>query len=875
MRKAEIVEREQLKDRIKLGILDTQSELKKLHRKQSLSGLELCRRRSQSIDRLIEQCLEGMGFANLSGISIVALGGYGREEFSPYSDVDLLFLYEPDKSQLAADLVQKVLLLLLDLKLDVGHSARTIDECLELSQGDDVTILTALLDGRFICGDETLFALLDRKLYRELLPSISTRYIERKIAENEKRINRFGRSVYLLEPHIKEGEGGIRDINAALWIAKAKFKVRNFQQLVHKGILLENELRMFNKGLDSLLTIRAELHYLAERREDRLTFEWQDKVAAFMGYRNVDEIPAVERFMRAYYLRASLTREYSNKLIERCTVKPKTRFGPIRTVNLDNGFINQGGMLSVSSRDIFEGRPENMIRAFEIADRYGIEMSKYLKELIHDSVKLIDDGVRRNPNFNAAFLRFLKEGTNVADALFEMNRLRLLGYFIPEFGKIVCMVQHDAYHVYTVDVHSIFMVKEIENLVKGKYEEEFSALTKVARGLAKRHILYLACLFHDMGKGEGRNHAQRGADMVSRIAERMTLPAEDTEQLEYMVKQHLIMPHFSQRRDLHDESLIVKFAKSVKIMDTLSMLYLLSFADIRSVGPGVWTNWKGMLLRELYLKTAAVLKMGDFKKQRPEERAKKFIRDVVKIIKGEIPEDKVKARLETVPLSYFPGFTPRKAAHHVKFMEKHGANTGMDVIFHPKEDYDEFLFWGYDIPGIFSRLCGVVAGSGINILGARIITLSDRRILDVFYVNRLGASTSEDREIWNKVKLDLISVLAGKLDVEEIVAKRKRLKSNFEKVIPKHPTKLEIDNDSSDHYTVIDIYAHDRVGLLYDITKTIKKLGLSTNYAKISTKVDQVADVFYVRDADDKKVLDRARLDLIKTSLLEAINDGQ
>jgi [protein-PII] uridylyltransferase len=873
MQKVEIIiKRDELKERTKLYLEVNQKELRALHDKEALSGSRLAEKRSQVIDGLIKNALTELGFSETRGVSIVALGGYGRDEFCPYSDVDLLFLYAPESKSLVNDVLQGLFYLLLDLKLEIGHSVRTIDECMELSSGEDVTILTALLDGRFIWGDKALFDEFDRKLFRELLPGISSKYIERKLAENEKRINRFGRSVYLLEPHVKEGEGGLRDIHTALWIAKAKFKIKSFRELLQRGILLEQELRVFERGLDFLLPIRSELHYLSERKEDRLGFEWQERVARFLGYGDVGEIRAVERFMRVYYLRANLIREYSQRLIERSISKPRVGFSAPKTVFLDNGFIIQGGMLSVSSRSAFRDHPENLMRAYEIADRYNIKMSKYLLDLIRDNVRVIDENVRRNPELNASFLRLLKEGKEVAKTIFEMNRLRLLPYFIPEFGKIVGMGQHDAYHVYTVDIHSIFMIKEIECLINEEYDRDFPLLTKVAKKLSKRHVLYLACLFHDMGKGEGRNHSQRGAAMTSKIAERMGLSDEEPELLEFMVKHHLAMPHFSQRRDIHDDELILRFAKSVKTLETLSLLYLLSFADIRSVGPDVWTNWKGMLLEELYLRTASVLEHGEFTRESPEEKAVKSIREVAHILDDEISENKVRQHLEVMPKSYFLGFSPQKIAYHVRLLEKFGVEVASDVIFHQNEGYDEFTFWGFDEPGIFSKLCGVLAGSGINIMGARIITRTDGRIVDVFYVNRLGKSTYEEGEIWDKVRNSLNGVLNGEIDIEELVSQRRRNKSVFEKQIPRYPTRIETDNESSDKATIIDIYTRDRVGLLYDITKTLTKLGLSIDYAKISTKVDQAADVFYVRKIDGGKILDEENLEKIKRALFEAID---
>ena len=856
---------------IKLSYKQKLYELKKRHDKRTLSGIAFSERLSLITDELIKESLIHLGFPQLKGISIIATGGYGRKELCPYSDVDLLFLYSPTKKSLVESAAQKLLYSLWDLNLQIGHSIRTIDECLEISLNEDTTILTSLLDGRFITGDIKVYNKYDRKLFLEFLPTISSRFIQKKLEENEQRIDKFGRSIYLLEPNIKEGEGGLRDIHTALWIAQAKFKLKEFRELLYKGIMTERELNIFKKGLDFLLEIRTRLHYLAGRAENILRFNYQEKIARFLGYKDT-ELPAVERFMRI--LRGNLIKEQSKKLIDRCVFSPKLSFGSQRTVLLDKGLIIQGGMLSASSRRIFRDHPQNFIKCFEYTDKYNIKMSKYLLDLIRENVKLIDENVRNDPGLNSSFLSLLANGKAVSDMLFEMNRLRVLGHYIPEFGKIVCMVQHDAYHVYTVDTHSIFMIREIENLIAGKYEKEFPLLTRISRGISQRHILYLACLLHDIGKGEGRNHSQKGAQMIPKIAERMGLTREENEKLQFIIKHHLIMPHFSQRRDLHDESLIIRFAKSVKTVQTLSLLYLLSFADIRSVGPDVWTNWKGMLLEELYLRTKAILDEGEFKKESLEERARRFTRDVINLVKREISQDWVENILNGMPYSYFASYSPQKIAYHLKLIRKFSKGVGTDVVFHPGEEYDEFTFWGVDKPGIFSHLCGVLAGNGINILGARIVTRDDGSILDVFYVNRLGKSSHTEKNLWSRVNENLNNVLKGKADVEQIVARRKKYGPVYVKTIPKNPPRVEIDNESSESSTIIDVYTHDRVGLLYDITKALTNLGLSITYAKISTKVDQVADVFYVNEIDGGKVRDPKKLNQI-TSILKAIDSEE
>jgi len=876
------LESNELSKTIKLRLIRKENELRELHNKKAkrdraLSGSILAKKRTEIVDKLIRQAVVQQGFKDLKNVAILALGGYGRNELCPYSDIDLMFLYKPRNKSFAKEITEKLLYLLWDLNFEVGYSVRTIGECLELCADDDedTTILTSLLDSRLIFGDKDLYREFETRLFNELLPSISSKFIQKKMEENEERINRFGRSIYLIEPNVKEGEGGLRDIHYALWISQVKFKIKNFNELLPKGVLLEKELRTFEKGLNFLLLIRSELHYLAQRREDRLGFEFQQKIAKFLGFKDAD-LPAVERFMRIYYLRANDVKEQSKRLIDKCITVPRAKIKARKTVFLQHGFIIQGGMLSVTSADMLNDDPANLMRAFEYSDKYEVRMSTHLVESIRDSVSnsVIDESVRTNEEFNASFLRLLRKGKNVADTLFEMNRLKLLGYYIPEFGKIFCMGQHDAYHVYTVDVHSIFMVREIENLINYKYDKDFPLLTKTAESVMKRHVLFLACLFHDMGKGEGSNHAQKGAAMIPKIAKRMGLTRVDGELLEFLVKHHLIMTHFSQRRDIHDFSLIARFARSVKSLETLSLLYLLTFADVRSVGPEVWTNWKGMLLKELYIRTVRVLEQGEYKKEEPKDRLKRVTNDVARILDKKLPKTNVRNILSKMPDSYFLGFSPKKIASHVEFIYKSKGVIGFDLTFYPNQEFDEITIWGKDKPGIFSRLCGVIRASGFNILGARITTRTDSRILDVFYVNRLGKSSGGEDELCEKLDKNLKGVLSGELDLEKLLARRKKDKSLYSKTVPQYPTRIEVDNEASDNATIVDVYTYDRGGLLYDITKALRELNLSVEYAKISTKVDQVVDIFYVVDKKGKKITDEKSIENIKTSIFNAISNG-
>ena len=839
---------------------------------KALIGLLLSEKRSDAVDKLIIRVLEEHGFDELKDVSIVALGGYGRRELSPYSDIDLLILYKSESKTLAKSIVECLLYFLWDLNLDTGHSVRTIEECVELSYDkSDTTILTSLLDSRFICGDSNLYDKLDNELYNEVLPRISSDFIKRKLEEKANRHNRFGKSVYLLEPNIKEGDGGLRDLHTAIWIAQAKHKIKSLEEILQKGFISAKQYRVIEKCVSFLLFVRSELHYQAKRREDNLIFRFQEGIANFLGYKE-SKIKAVEKFMRVYYLRANLVRLQSNIIIEKCV--QKRRSGNIRKITyLDHGFIIQGGILSVTSRNVFKEDPTNMLRAFEYADLHNLEKSNYLVSLLHKSALLINDEVRKNREFNFTFLRILKTSKNVSKILFEMNEIHLLSHYIPEFGKIVCLGQFEAYHLYTIDIHSIFMVEEIDKLINYEYEEEFAVQTKIAESLVKRHVLYLACLFHDMGKGSGKNHAQKGAAMIPKISERMGLNDYESKQLEFLVRHHIVMSHFSQRRDISDPTLISRFARSVKNIETLSLLYLLTFADIRSVAPGVWTNWKGMLLFELYLRTSRSIEMDKYVVETIEYKAQRTIRDLIKSLDGKIERSKVSKILEKMPYPYFYGFSYKSIIQHIKLIDLAGENIGTDVKFYPSEEYDEFTFWGFRGEGTFSKVCGVMTINRLNILGARIFTTSDNRVLCILYVNKLGKSTVEEKYIWEKVKDDIKNVISGELKVDELVEKRKKNISKYKKEIPKHPSKIEFDNKTSYKATIIDIHTNDRTGLLYDITKTFRNIGLLIDSAKISTRADQVVDAFYVQNSKGKTIRDPKMIENIEKQLLKVVDE--
>jgi [protein-PII] uridylyltransferase len=457
-----------------------------------------------------------------------------------------------------------------------------------------------------------------------------------------------------------------------------------------------------------------------------------------------------------------------------------------------------------------------------------------------------------------------------------MHHLEFLNHFIPEFGHIYCKVQHDLYHIYTVDMHSLFAVEEIVRLLRGEHEKELPLLTSLARQVDKRELLLLAVLFHDIGKGEGGGHAEKGAAMMPTIARRMGLSKEDSERLEFLVRQHLLFAHIAQRRDLHDEKMIVQFARQMEKSENLKMLYLLTYADIRAVGTDVWTEWKARLLQELYEKAFNVLERGDFKLEAHSERVKKVKRRVVELLDDEYPSAAVKDELRAMTIRHLLSNPPAVIAEHVKILHALEPGGVLTRITHVHEGgYSTYSICTWDIPGLFSMLTGVMAANGINILGAQIHTSSNGKVLDILQVNSPQGFIITEESRWSRVDEDLRQVLTGKIRVAALVAKRQKPTLLTERPKPRFPSRVDIDNEVSSDYTVIDIYTHDKIGLLYRITSTLTELGLYIGIAKISTKVDQVADVFYVKDIFGHRITSPDRLEEIRDKLLAAVEQAE
>ena len=808
--------------------------------------------------------------------TVVAQGGYGRCELNPHSDIDLLFLYPWKVNPFIQSVTERILYTLWDGGLEVGHAVRTVNESIRLA-GKDSKVKTSLLDARYLAGDEGLFGEFEKAVQDYVVRRNGERFIREKLSESRDRHERYGGSVYLLEPEVKEGEGGLRDIHTALWVAKVRVGAGGLKDLVEKNVLNTRELGELNEARDFLWRVRNELHFASGKHQDQLTFEEQERVAPALGFKDEGKVKAVEAFMRSYYMHAAQVSRLATLILNR--VLDPGRNGRERWWRpgrqIQPGMRLYKGSLSVTDRNFITEHPGNLIAVFHVAQKHNADIDYRTRELIREHTALIDERARRSAAANLPFFEILKWTDHVYETLREMHACGVLGAFIPEFGRLLCMALHDLYHIYTVDQHSLRLVREFERLKAGEFKEGAPLLTQLAREVEKIELLYLGCLFHDIGKGLGGGHSEIGTEIVRLIARRMRLNVDDTAQLEFLVRYHLLFASTAFRRDLEDEKTIVDFAAVMGNINNLKMLYLLTYCDMRSVGPDVWNNWKASLLQELYAKTLEVLEgqeKGEFLLEDRRSKLRRIQGRLRRQLLREHPRERVEHFFESMPERYFLSTAEEDIPAHFELMEQFSDQSYLCRIRHfPELDCSKIAICTRDRPGLFASITGVFAAHGMDILSARIATRKDGLILDVFRLSHGGRpEVIMNERRWDRVRDTLESVLSGQTDVARLVEDSGR-PSLLRKRAPRVPTTVQIDNEASEDFTVVEVYTQDRIGVLFTITYSLHQLGLSIHLAKISTNVDQVADIFYVTDAMGAKIQDPTRWEKIRQTLALAL----
>lgn len=793
--------------------------------------------------------------------TVLAQGGYGRGELNPHSDIDLLFLYPHKMTPYVETITETILCALWDTRLQVGHAVRTVKDCVRIA-GTDLTVKTSLIDARYLCGESTLSDEFFASLEKEIKPRATAKFFREKLRESEERRHAYGDSVYLLEPQLKEGQGGLRDLHTALWIAKIKFKIKDLRELAVNGVMSSQELADIEGARDFLFRVRNALHFLTGTHQDQLTFDLQEPVAENLGYRarEGDELKPVEHFLRDYYLQASEVTRFANAIIDRSVNPP----GPYRLIGrmmartIRPGVRIVAGALTVTDDDLFDNDPVELVRVLGDAQRHGVELEPALADMMRAKSALITDETRARAELTDAFFGILRSPYRVYETLHEMHKLGILAQVMPEWAHLLCLVLHDFYHIYTVDEHSLMGIRELERLRKGERGEALPLLTDVMRLADKVELLFLGMLLHDIGKGMGGQHSEKGAKLARDIATRFRLNEDDADELEFMVRNHLILSHIAQRRDIQDDKLVMEVARMVGSPESLKRLYLMTYADMRATGPKVWNNWKDMLLGETYIRVNDVFERGfeaegrDARVRRIQERA------CAAIEKADGPE--AAARFEeftsSMPDTYFlrtpEHLIPKDAALLAKARAE--GELALRVTHYHDREFTGFTVATRDHPGLFATITGVLAASGMNIVGARISTSTDGIAVDSFRISHLDRrEIVVDDERWERVETLLRDVLAGRTELSEVVDRAKKPSLLDVRKARPSPHGVGVDNSTADDFTIIDVFGRDRVGLLHDIAKALFELRLHIHLAKISTAVDQVLDVFYVTELQGGK----------------------
>ena len=811
-------------------------------------------------------------------MAIVATGGYGRGLLAPFSDVDLLFVLPYKQTPWGESVVEYMLYLLWDLGLKVGHATRTVDQSLKLARAD-VTIRTALLNSRLIHGDEPLFKELIRRFQREVVHGTARQFVEAKLAERDERHRRAGKSRYRVEPNIKDGKGGLRDLHTLHWLAKYLYGNGMSAGAVEAAIFTADEFATFRKCEDFLWTVRCHLHFLAGRPEERLTFDVQTAMAERLGYSERRGLRAVERFMKHYFLVAKDVGDLTTILcsaLEIEQVKPSPGLvrllNPLswrarRRIRSAGDFRIDNGRLNVADTEVFKRDPVNLIRFFARAEETGAFFHPDAVRLLRRSLRLIDDKLRNDAEANRIFLDMLCSDKNPEATLRRMNEAGVLGRFVPEFGKVVSMMQFNMYHHFTVDEHLIRTVGMLSDIEHGMAAEPHPLATSIFKTIQNRRALYVAAFLHDIAKGRTEDHSLLGTRIARALCPRFGMSAAETDTVAWLVEHHLLMSLIGFSRDIGDPKTIRDFANVVQSPERLKLLLILTVADIRAVGPSAWNGWKGQLLRGLYYETEPVVAGGHTQLASRERvtRAQAAFRAAV----ADWPAEEADRFIERHYPDYWLRTETRKVVEHAKLIrgaEQKGEKLAADFTTDAFTAITELSLFAPNHPRLLALFAGACASSGANISGAHISTTRDGFALDTFLLAREFEQDEDELRRARRIAETIGKVLKGEARLGALMAKRRDRRGRAD-VFTVAPEVL-VDNAVSNQFTVIEVSGLDRPGLLFELTSTISDLNLDITSAHITTFGEKAVDVFYVTDLTNKKIVSPQRQKAIRERLL-------
>ncbi|MBF0381651.1 MAG: [protein-PII] uridylyltransferase [Magnetococcales bacterium] len=842
---------------------------KRLHRRHltRASGQYIVEGRAKLVDAVLQRIFNLLHNNPIrQPFSLIATGGYGRGELAPYSDIDLLFLINDEMSEEQEASVEKMLYCLWDLGLDIGHAVRTIDDCVQQAR-QDLEIRTSMLESRFLAGDRVIFDEYKKILFNKVLDKNPESFLRAKLLEQSKRHEKFGNTHFYLEPNIKENPGGLRDIQTFFWISKYRYKISNIKDLISQNIITPEEYRIFIRSREYLRRVRNALHYRADRREDRLTFQYQLEIAEEFGYTDRPGIRGVEQFMRRNY---QVARQVGNlsMVFLRNYQEEHRRVHWWNRRRLEKNILMVGGKVTVSNSDAFLNNPTLLLKIFAVAQDQIKPIHPESMRLIGKSLSLIDKEFREKPEHAELFIKMLRKKRAVAWVLRRMSASGVLGRYIPEFGRIIGQSQHDLFHVFTVDEHTLQAVEALRKIQRKEFSAELPLATQIMDNIRDPLVLILSIFLHDIAKGQGGQHQEKGAIIAEKICRRLQIPNVDVAKVVWLVKKHLIFSRTAFRMDIGDPETVARFVAEIGNVENLKLLLMLTITDILAVGPGVWTPWKASLLRQLYNLTLEALEKGEFKPEGMVLQANMRKREAIALLEKDYKKEDLNKHFDRFSPDYFLHYDAKNLAEHFISLAPH-LDKPLAIIFRWEEDSDttELMLHTQDHPGLIATISGVLAAEGTNILSANITTTKDGMALDIYiFQNTQGKAIQNQRRL-DRIEQNLTSLLEGKIWLDNLMKQSTKAESK-----PQHfriPVDIRVDN-SFETFTLLEVTALDRIGLLYTITRVLQKQGIQVLTAKISSYGEKAVDVFYIKDLFGLK-LSKRKLDSVTKELKESI----
>ena len=821
-------------------------------------GQTVARRIAEAMDAVVLSIYQSAMPQTVGPHALVALGGYGRCEMAPYSDVDLLFLFAKSQDKVP-EAVAGVFNPLWDLGFEVGHSSRTLDDVVK-SVREDLESRTAMMDGRLLAGDAALFAQFQQRLYKRVPKRTVTELNRLRQQQLEAR-----QSVQLLEPNVKESPGGLREIQMFEWALKTKAKAPEYGDLYAQ--YLDGGSKSLAHSRAFLWRVRHALHFAVGRKRDVLEHDLKPRIAAALGYEDQDQELAAECFMREYYLHARTVHHLVERAFQQLTRKPRNSS---RSMYIERGVAAIEGEIVVTDGEAyFAADPLRLLKIFLTAQTKNLKLSDQAQSAVRASLSLINDGFRRLPEARDLFFKILKRKYHTARTLRLMHDLGVLGAYLPEFERLTCLVQYDIYHIYTVDEHTLVALENLEAL--GQQE---GSMADILAQCTRRDLLFFAVLLHDVGKWKRNDHIARGIEMTDELSERMGLDQEERSMLRFLVEHHQDMVLISRRRNLDDYEMIAEFAGLFANEEWLRALYLVSYADLSAVAPDAWTEWQGALLWELYYKTAEQLH-SDIQALEAKQRARQLLNKHLDHIEGRWSAQRVvqfQEHIEQLSSSYLVAYNRGQIKLHIEMIARLSKEQPFGLEFIEHEGHTEVVVCTRDQRQIMAKICGALAVNDINILRADVNTRADDVVLDIFQVTNIDGSP--ELPDWKKERMRerVAEVISLRLKARELIAKyssswdRRRRQRQYDQ-----PPRIAFDNQISARYTVVDIEAQDKVGLLYRIAYLLDELDLIIHRAIINTVAARAQDSFYIVDAEGQKIASHEELDRIQQYLLDGL----